>query len=140
MAKIRPIEEIAEKYARVTPQRSTDYAEGVKSPKVDWRAATEAAAPAWEQGIQQAISNKTYEKGVRRAGTEKWQRKAIELGVPRWSAGVQAAKDDYLEGFRPYAEEIARIELPPRGPKGDPRNIDRVAKIAMALHAKKVKG
>jgi len=140
MAKIRSVEEIADKYARVTPARSADYQEGVKSPKTDWRGATEAAEETWQQGIQSAISNKSFGKGVRRAGTEKWQRKTLELGVSRWGPGVSAAKDDYAAGFGPYAQEIAATQLPPRGARGDPRNIERVAKLAMALHARKLRG
>lgn len=140
MPKIRSVDEIAEKYARVTPARSADYAEGVKDPKKDWKSETERSEGAWEGGIQAALQNKSFVKGVRKAGTEKWQRKAVEVGVTRWGPGVLAAKDDYKEGFAPYQQEIAGLQLPPRGPKGDPRNIERVAKIAMALHARKLKG
>jgi hypothetical protein len=33
---------------------------------------------------------------------------------------------------------IANTVLPPRGPKGDPRNLDRVKAITTALRAKKL--
>jgi hypothetical protein len=33
---------------------------------------------------------------------------------------------------------IESIQLPPRGPKGDPRNIERVRVIAQALRARKL--
>jgi len=140
MAKIRSASEIAEKYARVTPGRSADYAAGVQNPKVDWKTATLAAEDSWVQGVQQAASERRFGKGVNRAGTDKWQRKAVELGAARWGPGVSAAKDDYEKNFAPYVAVIQGVQLPPRGPKGDPRNIERVAKIAMALHAKKVSG
>jgi hypothetical protein len=51
---------------------------------------------------------------------------------------VQIAKDDYAKGFGPYANVIAATTLPPRYPKGDPRNIERVSAIAQALHQEKV--
>jgi len=140
MARIRSASEIAEKYARVTPGRSADYAAGIDNPKADWKSQTLAAEDAWAQGVQQAASEKRFGKGVAKSGTEKWQRKAKELGTSRWGPGVSAAKDDYEAGFSPYADVIRSTTLPPRGPKGDPRNIERVAKIAMALHAKKVSG
>jgi hypothetical protein len=35
---------------------------------------------------------------------------------------------------------IQGTTLPPRGAKGDPANIQRVAVLATALHAKKVSG
>ena len=140
MPAIRSAQEIAEKWARVTPGRSSDYEAGVKSPKKDWETQTVAAEGAWEGGIQNAIANKSYVRGVRRAGTAKWQTKASTLGVSRWGPGVAAAKDDYEKGFAPYRDIIERITLPPRKPKGDPSNIDRVRVIAAALHEAKVKG
>lgn len=140
MAKIKSAAEIAEKYARVTPGRSADYADGVANPKVDWKTATQGAEDAWSQGVQQAAAERRFGKGVARVGTEKWQRNAVGKGAQRWGPGVSAAKDDYEAGFSPYADVIRSTSLPPRGPKGDPRNIERVTKLAMALHAKKVSG
>jgi len=140
MAKIRSIEEIAAKYARVTPARSSDYADGVKAPKKDWKSETMNAEDAWGQGVTQAMGDKRFGKGVSKAGTEKWQRKAVELGTTRWGPGVTAAKDDFKTGFAPFQATIAATELPAKGPKGDPRNWDRSVKIGTALHAKKIAG
>jgi len=140
MPAIRSASEIAEKWARVTPGRSGDYAAGIDNPKKDWQNATAAAEEAWAEGVTQAASEGRFARGVAAAGTEKWKRKAKELGVNRWPAGVSAAKNDYEKGFAPYAEIISRITLPPRRPKGDPANIDRVRIIAQALHEAKVKG
>jgi hypothetical protein len=92
MAKIRSASEIAEKYARVTPGRSADYAAGIEAPKVDWKTATQGAEDAWKQGIQNAIGEGRFGKGVAKAGTEKWQRKARELGTARWGPGVSALR------------------------------------------------
>lgn len=138
MAKIRSVEEIAEKYSRVTPARTADYAEGIRAPKKDWKSETMAAEDAWAGGVQAAVADKRFGKGVTKAGTEKWQRKASEVGAPRWGPGVAAAGADYKEGFAPYQAVISATTLPPRGPKGDPRNIERVTRIATALHEKKL--
>jgi len=140
MAKIRSAEEIAAKYARVTPARSTDYSDGVKAPKKSWSAEAKAAKDAWAQGVQEAVAGGRFEKGVSKAGDAKWQTKAVEVGVPRWGAGVTAGKGDYQAGFAPYQAVIAGTELPPKGAKGDPRNFDRVVKLGTALHAKKIAG
>jgi len=139
MPAIKPIDQIAEKWARVTPGRSADYEAGIRSPKKNWEEATAAAESAWAQGVQDAIQNKRFGKGVKEAGTGKWQRKALEIGVGRWGPGVSAAERDYRAGFAPFRDVIERTELPPRYRRGDPRNIERVAKIAAALHEAKVK-
>lgn len=140
MPKIGTTEEIAAKYARVTPGRSTDYANGVKNPKVDWKTATANAQDSYAQGVQDAIGRGAFAKGVNKAGTAKWQDKAVNLGTTRWGAGVTAAQGDYATGFAPYQAVISGTDLPPRGPKGDPRNFDRVVRLGTALHAKKLSG
>jgi len=140
MPAIRSASEIAEKWARVTPGRSADYAAGIEKPKKSWVEAAAAAEEAYEGGVQQAIAEKRYGKGVREAGDEKWKRKAKELGTTRWGPGISAAKADYEKGFAPFRDVIERTVLPPRKPKGDPSNIDRVRILAAALHEAKVKG
>jgi len=139
MPAIRSIAEIANKWARVTPGRASDYEAGIRTPKEDWEAATIAAEGAYEGGVQTAIAEKRFSKGVRAAGVKKWQRKALELGVTRWGPGVAAAKDDYQAGFGPFRDVIERVVLPERRPKGDPGNIDRVRVIAAALHEAKIR-
>ena len=134
MPAIKSTASIAEKWARVTPQRAPDYELGVKNPKTDWAKATVAAAPANKDGIQKAIAAGSFEKGVTEAGTEKWQRRASEVGPGRYSQGVQAAAPDYEKGFSKFRDVIERTTLPARFAKGDPRNIERVRAMAKALH------
>lgn len=135
---IKSTASIAEKFARVTPQRSQDYADGVANPRRDWANETAAAEARFETGIRDAIQDKRFGKGVKRAGTEKWQRKTLEFGVSRWPEGVQAAQPAYEEGFDPFRQVIANLTLPQRFARGDKRNIARVAAVAEALHAKKL--
>jgi hypothetical protein len=138
MANIKSASDIAKKWSRVTPQRSEDYEAGVKNPRVDWASATRAAEESYKKGVMEAASKGRFGKGVSEAGTEKWQGKVISKGVDRWGTGVQTATSDYEEGFGPYADVIKSVNLPPRYPKGDPRNIERVTAIAKALRSKKV--
>lgn len=138
MPEIKSANEIAAKWARVTPQRTDDYEQGVKSPKRDWEQATLEAADRQAEGVQIAIQEKRFEKGVAKAGTSKWQRGATTKGPQRWSQGVQLGADDYEEGFKPFRDVIEDTVLPPRFPAGDPRNIERVKAIAEALHNKRV--
>ncbi len=130
----------AEKWARRASAAQTDYVNGITNPKQDWAQATQQAENAYQQGIQQALQRKAWTKGIQKAGTEKWRRKAQELGSQRYPQGVQVAAPDYEAGIKPYLDTISSITLPPRGPKGDPRNLDRVRIIAEALRKKKIGG
>ena len=138
MPKIKSSAEIAQKWARVTPERTEDYKLGVENPKEDWAKKTQDAKEAYKLGIQESISKDRFANGVARVGTEKWKKKAIEKGGLRWGPGVSIAGPDYEAGFKPYADTIAATSLPPRYAKGDPRNIARVAAMAAALRTKKV--
>ncbi len=138
MAAIRPIDTITEKFITVTPGRATQYKQGVENPLRDWEENALAAEVTYKRGVTEAANRGMYGKGVKKAGTRKWQKGAAQKGPTRFSEGVMLAKDAYKVGFAPYAEEIARIELPPRGPKGDPANIQRVAVIAKALRERKL--
>ena len=129
---------IVEKYSRVTPQRATDYVEGVKSTTADWSKAAVAAAPAYNAGVQAAITRKAYERGVATAGTEKWRAKSVDVGSSRWGPGVQAGASDYAKAFAPYAEVLSKLTLPPRFPTGDPRNFARVQAIGEALFKRRI--
>ncbi len=140
MAAIKSIVAIREKYARVTPGRTEDYAAGVASPRKDWATVTGAAEPAYKAGVQAAMTRGAFGKGVAEAGTAKWQGRALTVGVERWGPGVLAAVDAYERGFAPYRDVIERLRLPPRYPVGDARNYERVKAIGDALRRAKVGG
>ena len=140
MPQVKPISEIVDKWQRRASVAGPDYAAGIASPRRDWEEATKAAEGAQKAGIEQAIANGSFVKGVTKAGTAKWKRKAQDVGAARFGPGVAAAKADYQAGFAPFISVIEGITLPPRGPKGDPRNYERTQIIGEALHDAKVAG
>jgi len=137
MAEIKSIQAIQEKWGRVTPQRSEDYALGIKNPKRDWAQAASAAKESHKAAMVAAGQNDAYAKGVGRAGTARWQEKAIKKGPSRFAEGVVVGASDYGTGFAPYADVIKATTLTPRFPRGDIRNLDRVKVMSQALRKKK---
>jgi hypothetical protein len=137
---IKPPDAVAKKYVARAGVAGPDYSAGVQNPRRDWMQATEAASSAYAGGVQTAINNQSFQKGVARVTSAKWQRKAAGVGASRYAPGVQAAQADYQNGVTPYLTTIANLTLPPRLPKGDPGNLQRVAAIATALRQKKLQG
>lgn len=129
---------VAQKWSRRTASAGQEYTDGINSPRASWQAQTTAAAPIQAQAIQQAIADKRFEKGVARAGDARWASKSLSKGAARFGPGVQDAEADYARGVQPYLDVIANITLPARGPKGDPKNIQRVAVLAKALRDRKL--
>ena len=138
MAEVKSSAAIREKWARVTPQRTEDYKIGVQSPRRDWAAAATAQKETHKAAMVAAAASDSFAKGVAKAGTDKWRSRALTKGHGRFAEGVMVAGPDYEAGFGPYRDEIERTTLPPRFPKGDPRNIMRVSAIAAALRKKKL--
>lgn len=138
MPAVKSLDRISQKWARVAAQSQTEYEEGVKNPRVDWAEATRAAEGNYERGVQGSIQRKSFGKGVAKAGTAKWQSMTLAKGPSRWANGIQVSLAAYESGFAPFREVIQRTSLPPRGPKGDPKNIQRVAVLADALHKEKL--
>jgi len=137
MAFIRAIEQIAKKFATVTPGRTADYREGIENPRKDWATSTAAAENAYESGVTAAIAGKRFGRGVKAVGTEAWRNGALQKGTARWGPGVTLVEDKYRRNFAPYRDVIERTTLPPRYARRDPRNLDRVSVIAKALGAAK---
>jgi len=138
MAEIRSLSAIREKWTRVTPGRTEDYKLGIKNPRRDWADETEASVANYKAGVDAAHAKGLFLKGVTQAGTKKWQDKALAKGPGRFAEGVYIAGPDFEDGFKPYHEAIARVDIGPRFPKRDPRNLERVKKIVDAMIAVKL--
>jgi hypothetical protein len=140
MADIMSLDQIVAKWIRVTPGRSEDYRAGVTSPRKDWASAAAASEAAWAGGVSAAAAIRSFSRGVTAVGTPGWQGPTLSKGVTRWPEGVRGAEAKYRSGFSGPHGVIARTTLPPRGPAGDPGNIERTRVIAAALHDYKVRG
>jgi hypothetical protein len=137
MAEIKSIDRIKEKWTRVTPMRAEDYKLGIQSPRRDWEKSAVAAKDSHKAAMATAAAQDSFAKGITKAGSGKWQSRALAKGPGRFAEGVMVGGDDYAKGFGPYADEISKTTLPPRFPKRDPRNLLRVTAIATALGKKK---
>jgi len=138
MAEIKALSAIADKWTRVTPGRTSDYKLGIQNPKRDWADETLAAKENWKAGIDAAAAKDLFAKGVSKAGTSKWRDKALKKGPGRFAEGVYIAGPDYEKGFAPFHAAIERVDLGPRFPRRDPRNLERVKKIVDALIEEKL--
>lgn len=138
MPKTKDVNQTVSKWKRVTPTRTEDYLQGVENPLKDWAENTKSAEANYKLGVTAAANAGRFGKGVTRVGTTKWQEKTILKGRDRWPAGIAIAESDYAAGIAPVLDVIARTDVGPQYPKGDPRNIQRCAKMAEALHKHKI--
>ncbi|MBA7560742.1 hypothetical protein ES708_02373 [subsurface metagenome] len=139
MPKIRSLAKITEKYGRVTPAKGKELEAGLRDPKKIWVDEAAAAGDAWKGGVEGAIARDGFVKGVVEAGQAAYIDPALKLGVGRYRSGVEFGTPKYGKKFGPYRDVIEGTSLPPRGPVGDPANIERVRVMAAALHEAKVR-
>jgi len=142
MAEIKALGAITDKWGAnsASTEARNSYTAGVQSPRRSWQQSAAAADDARKAGLAEADARNAFVNGVNAAGDTKWKNNATALGPSRFSTGVQNAKPSYQSGFSKYHGVIAGVVLPPRGAKGSPENLNRVAAIANALHSAKVSG
>jgi len=139
MPAVKSLDKISSKWAEVSQRSQGAYEDGVRNPRKDWEKNTVAAANSYAAGVQAAVSDGRFKKGVTKAGNAKWQQAAISKGPARWAEGIRLSQSAYERGFAPYRTVIENITLPPRGPVGDPANINRVKVISEALFKERIR-
>lgn len=138
MPSVKPLDRISRKWARQSATAQPEYEAGVRAPRRSWSDAASKAEDSYKQGVQAGINRGAFGKGVRKAGDSKWQDATLAKGANRWSEGINLATGAYEEGFAPFRQALEQLDLPPRGPKGDPKNLQRVQAVTEALHRKKI--
>jgi hypothetical protein len=138
--KVRDAAAGGKKFATRAAAAAKDYADGVRAAGQDWQTAATAAADNYNAAIQEAIARNAFARGVSEAGGGKFSERAATVGAQRFPAGVAAAEGDWVRSTQPYLDVIRNLTLPPRAPKGDPRNFARSQAIAEALRRRKVAG
>jgi hypothetical protein len=136
--KVKSVADATAKWKSRASVAAPDYEAGIKNPKRDWASETQASKEAYVSGVQGAIGRGAFEKGVAKAGTEKWSSNALSKGKARFTEGVQKGEGAYTAGVGPVLDTIGRISLPTKGSAGAPQNIERVRAIADALHQQKI--
>ena len=136
--RVKDLSQSATKWSRNAAGAASEYADNAEGSAEAWAQNTAAAAAVYFQAVSQGGIQQRFLKGVQRVGSSKYARRVRDLGAGRYSSGVQSAEGDWQEGFSPYAQTIAGLTLPGRRPRGDPGNLNRVAAVANALHARRI--
>lgn len=129
---------LAKKFVQRASAAAGDYKDGVSAAGADWETNTKMAEDNFAAGVQQAITDKRFGKGVAAAGAAKFVNRASTLGAQRFPSGVAAAEQAWSQNTQPFLQTLGSLSLPPRGPKGDPRNMARSNAVAAALRAQAV--
>src|SRR5262249_35035117 len=117
-----------------------DYANGVKTAGQQWQQGAGAGAGNYAAGVQDAITRGAFAKGIQQSGSQRYQDRASTVGAQRFPQGIRDAGPTWEANTAPYLQTLASLNLPPRRPKGDPANFQRVQVVGDALRRRKVGG
>lgn len=130
----------AVKWAQRAGSAASDFVNGAKNTTKDQAQAAIAGFENYKQALTASFAKGSFAKGLNKSGKAGWLRGIEEKGEGNYSAGVmaQGAQSKYstesarFDGARNAASSM------PRGPKGSPANLARVAAVANAQHAVKI--
>ncbi len=123
--KVPSLSEVSKKWAEVTPGRAGYYESGVKGAGADWEKGATEGVSAWKAAISAANVDKMMAGGIKRAGAEKYVRKAGGVGVSHFSSGISAGQPDFEKGMSPVLDTISKVDKPARFPRGNTANRKR---------------
>ena len=135
MPKTIGVERTVSKWITRARVAGPDYAAGVAAPKRPWAESAAAAADTYHQAVSSPDSKTLFQRGIRKAGNERWQRMATEKGVARFADGVEKSEPYMRQAMGEVLSQIEAVTLKGRGPRGSAGNYDRVKQIGDKLHA-----
>jgi len=112
-----------------------DYEAGIKAPKEPWLDQAVKAKDVYKAAVTAPEVPDLFVRGIKRAGTERWESMALRKGKDRFAPGVELSQPYYRGQMTDILAEIEKIIIPARAPRGDIRNLERVKKIFEELHA-----
>lgn len=129
---MKSAQQSAEKYASRASAASGDYVEGARTTSKDQATAAIAAAGIYAQATQAAITEGRYAKGLQKSGKAKWLDGVTKVGGNRYGEGVSQAAPDYATESARFDGARGAASSLPRGIKGSPQNLQRVAAVVAA--------
>lgn len=137
---VKDVTASAQKYATRAGAAVNDYKTGVQAAGQKWHDNTKSSTDNYSAGVQASIANGSFGKGIDKAGPDRYATRASTKGAAAYPAGVQAGQQRWAQNVQPFFQVLQSATLPPRGPKGDPRNQQRAQFVADLLRKKKVNG
>lgn len=110
-------QEVTTKWLNSMQRAGDNYRQGVMAVQEAPTARAAAAVDRFVQGVQRAVDDGTWQRGLNRVSLQQWQRSAVDKGATRIATGALAAKDKMqaaMADLLPYIQSGV-AQLPPRG-------------------------
>lgn len=126
MAKGITVQEAAQRLGQAGFANADRYQRGASGKGSKWAQRAGAAGANYQEGIQRALSEKKFDKGIAAAGPSAYDSGVSTKGVQNWAPGMQLGADKYARKTAKFAP-LWNQELPTaRGAKRSPNNLKRM--------------
>jgi len=132
MVKIKSLDAIGKAYKDGATRAPQAFAEAVKTTSGVIEAA-KASEDLYAQKVQEAIANRSRVKGLEKVTDEDWRKAALDKGVARIGAGMQAAVEDQKKGYAPYHAALSGLSLPARTADGMANLTNRAGAVVKTM-------
>lgn len=123
MARAQNAASVADRWSRNLSNSTDKMREGIQSVTTSPTEAAIAAKDRYINGVQQAVADGRYERGLRAVTLQQWQEAFLTKGIQRISSGAQAAKPavtKFMETWLPLQQQLSqRVAAMPKGTLSD---------------------
>jgi len=102
------------------------YEQGTQGKGQEWESGARRGEDNYKTGVQRALQEGAFGKGVQRAGASRYEQGVQNKGVNNWPTGMQTAGDRYQEGVQPFTSLWDQELSTKRGARRSSANIQRV--------------
>jgi hypothetical protein len=127
----------SQKFAERAANSASDYVKESQATTKDQSANAIAAKEIYKQALTASFGKDAYAKGLGKSGKAGWLKGVTEKGADRFAGGVMNAAAKYAANSAPFDSARAASASMPRGVKGSPQNLAKVAAVVTALRAAK---
>ena len=133
MVNVKPQSEITENFIAGASRAPAKYKKGVQ--RADWQtpASSEEAETNYGAGVQEAVSNRTRQKGIQNVSNADWQRNASTIGAERIGRGMANASGKQAAKWAPYRSFLEGVSLPAKSRNATENIQNRSIPIAQGM-------
>ncbi len=131
MVKVKPESEIKKNYEDSTALVPARYEAGIRN--ATWQQEALAGQDLYEEQMRKEEILRRRAAGIAKVSDESWKQDAINKGRNVIGARMKAASGKQIEGFRPYREALASLDLPPRTSDPMTNLIERAGAVVMKM-------
>lgn len=130
----------AEKYDTRTSGATNDLERGIQENADKWKENAERSGDKYAEGVQEAVANHKFQRGVQATSPEKFGRSITPASKQKYAANTTRAKAEVARVAQRNIEvsERALSSVGPRGRPGSPVNEERMLANMRALREDRV--